>query len=383
MWRRTSMALRPLLGGPAPPPHLQNASPLVTLLRCNNPSAFTLDGTNTYIVGDGDRRVLIDTGDDRHSYAAALAALVRERHCRIEHIVLTHGHADHIGGLSHVLAALPGHRPRVWKHAGAPGDAALRSLHVEALVDGQVIAIPGATLRVLHTPGHTPDSASLLLAEECSAFVGDCVLGRGSAVFSSLRPYLASLRALIAVEPQRLYCGHGPIVGQLPQQAGDSTNSSPSGSERAPVVDSSESGTERLRRYLAHRMRRTEELIGALRERERGVQVESSSQRGWTVAELVDAQYQAEGTPFWLMPAARAVAALHMHALVEEGIAEAVSPASGDSVLASPASTGIAAGARRTNVSVDDDGIESTSDRRHTSSSTASQQRFRLRSSQA
>merc|ERR1712039_788200 len=80
------------------------------------------------------------------------------------------------------------------------------------LTDGQVVKTEGATLRVLHTPGHANDHAALVLEEEQAMFTGDNVLGTGTPVFRDLPLYLQSLQRMQSERPTVLYTSHGPMV---------------------------------------------------------------------------------------------------------------------------------------------------------------------------
>ena len=70
----------------------------------------------------------------------------------------------------------------------------------------------GATLKMHHTPGHAKDHLAIYLKEEDTLFSGDCVLGEGTVVFEDLLSYLQSLNKIIALNPTKLYTGHGPVV---------------------------------------------------------------------------------------------------------------------------------------------------------------------------
>ena len=151
----------------------------VVRVRAPNPSALTLDGTNTYVVGAW----VVDPGpaDERH-----LEAVHRAAGDGVEGVVLTHSHADHAEGA--VSLGAPVTLPR----------------------DGEEVG----PFRAVATPGHSPDSVCLLVRQVC--FTGDTVLGSGSVFIApgegSLSAYLDSLRRLRALELEVLCPGHGPYV---------------------------------------------------------------------------------------------------------------------------------------------------------------------------
>eukprot|EP00499_Haloplacidia_sp_CaronLabIsolate_P004573 CAMPEP_0196782708 /NCGR_PEP_ID=MMETSP1104-20130614/11915_1 /TAXON_ID=33652 /ORGANISM="Cafeteria sp., Strain Caron Lab Isolate" /LENGTH=325 /DNA_ID=CAMNT_0042152951 /DNA_START=9 /DNA_END=986 /DNA_ORIENTATION=+ len=234
-------------------PEWAKLSPLVTTVLGMNPGRFTLTGTNCYLVGSGSRRILIDTGEGREEYADVLRRAMDAAECGgIEHIVLTHHHYDHIGGVRQALA-LSGGACSVWKmplpegataHVSEGGKAAdakpspLEGLDVLPLVHGQVLRTEGASLRVVHTPGHTKDHVALLLEEDGSLFSGDCVLGIGSGVFEDLSAYMMSLHKLRELSPTALYPGHGPHT-----------------TDACALID----------KYIAHRQEREQQIVEALK----------------------------------------------------------------------------------------------------------------------
>ena len=76
----------------------------VTVALGQNPGVFTGPGTNTYLVGRGRRRLLLDPGEGRAAYLPVLERAMQRAGCEgLEGIVLTHSHVDHVGGVRSVL----------------------------------------------------------------------------------------------------------------------------------------------------------------------------------------------------------------------------------------------------------------------------------------
>ena len=206
-----------------------------------NPSAFTGPGTNTYLIGNGERRLLLDPGQGAAEYLPVLeAAIERAGDIAIQEIVLTHGHPDHIGGCEQVMERYG--ELRVSKFPW-PGIDDSYPFAVNPLADGDRVATEGATLRAVHTPGHAPDHLCYVFEEERALFSGDNVLGVGTTVIPSesgdLGAYMTSLDRLLAEQPKRIYPAHGPCI---------------------------EDGSAKIREYIAHREERDGQVLAAMAE---------------------------------------------------------------------------------------------------------------------
>ena len=216
-------------------PRTADLEPLVTRVLAPNPSPMTLDGTNTYVVGEpgSGQAVLVDPGPDDAAHLAAVEAALADRGARCVAVLVTHHHGDH------AEAALP------WAaHFGAQVAAATAEVagpRGRLLEPGERLTLAGTTFGVLPTPGHTADHLAFRL-ESGAVLVGDHVLGRGTSVVThpegDVVAYLESLRRVHAVGPSALYCGHGPELTRDP----------------GAVLDY----------YLAHRAFREEQLMSAL-----------------------------------------------------------------------------------------------------------------------
>lgn len=241
-------------------PDIDVLSPRVAVALGQNPSRFTGPGTNTYLVGTGPKRFLLDTGSGHDEYMPVLEEAITRVGCKeIEGIILTHAHPDHIGGVNQVrkhFGSMPVYK-LPWpadKIEGAPGmkrdstdskaltnPDTLADGHLEVLEHGDVIETEGAHLRAIFTPGHAPDHLCFLIEEERNIFSGDNVLGIGTTVIpaetGNLGDYMDSLERILAERPKQIYPAHGPRI---------------------------EAGVAKIEEYLSHRRDREQQVLDAL-----------------------------------------------------------------------------------------------------------------------
>ena len=260
-------APRPAEGG-----DIEEARRLAALriVRClaENPSPYTLSGTNTWVLG-GDPAYVVDPGPADERHVQRLVALL-ESLGGLGGIALTHDHDDHAGALGQLRARMPAPvAAAVLQPDGGEGQVQLR--------DGTEFG----PLRAIATPGHAPDHFAFVFGEAC--LTGDAVLGEGSVFLTpspgALAGYLDALRRLAKL-PLRVLCpGHGPPVWE-------------------PSV--------RLREYVEHRLEREQRLIAALGEGRRSTE------------DLLDGAWSEVPVP--LRPLAAVTLAAHLDKLGEEGL---------------------------------------------------------------
>jgi glyoxylase-like metal-dependent hydrolase (beta-lactamase superfamily II) len=179
--------------------------------------------TNTYLVGDRatGEAIVIDPGGEPDEI---LAFLAKER-LRCRQIVNTHGHFDHVSG-NRALRAATGaslliHEGDAPMLGQASSTARFFMLHAENspaadvyLSDQEELRVGKTLLRVVHTPGHSPGSVTLVAPG--MAFCGDLVfhgsVGRTDLPGGSEKVLLASIRKHIVTLPDDtvLHPGHGP-----------------------------------------------------------------------------------------------------------------------------------------------------------------------------
>jgi glyoxylase-like metal-dependent hydrolase (beta-lactamase superfamily II) len=192
-----------------------------------NPGPFTLEGTNTWILGTGPT-IVIDPGPDDAGHLLQVADEAEP----VAAVLLTHRHDDHAAGATRLAEAV-----------GAPVYAFRPEAGERPIRHDQAVEADGVSVRAVHTPGHTPDHLAFAVEGEGAMFTGDAVLGRGTSVVDppdgDMAAYVRSLRELRALAPRVLYPGHGPLVFEA---------------------------VRRLDEYLAHRAHRESQVVRALDE---------------------------------------------------------------------------------------------------------------------
>jgi glyoxylase-like metal-dependent hydrolase (beta-lactamase superfamily II) len=308
-----------------------------------------ITGTNTYLVGARNPRILIDTGMGLDAYIPILrSALLNPAYAKhsdatlpdVSDVILTHKHMDHVNGLPSVLLLLKQMwearnratgatyvAPRLHKfplsHKEGSEESSTHDSNLDKILSqlepgtyasatattivhdlsaGQILNTEdgSAPLEVLHTPGHTNDSICLLHTSDHALFSGDTVLGGSTAVFEDLKTYLGSLQAMVDSSGDgdkytKLYPAHGYVV---------------------------EDGLDTIRMYIKHRLERETRIVELLGSRpsshpelkKGGAEVDDDG--GWSINMIADVMYN--GIAPELIPPAKHSAKLHLQKLEQE-----------------------------------------------------------------
>lgn len=224
---------------------LEAVAPGIRRLAVRTPTLPPATHTNTYVIGHGQLWVVDPASpweDEQQRLQQALDQCIADGES-VEAIVLTHHHADHIGG----AAALRSHyQVPLFAHPETVPLVAW-STEVDALWEHEEVRMCGGRrIRAHYTPGHAPGHLTFQDLDSNALIAGDLVAGVGTIVIAphegDLGLYLDSLAAMQALGPSVLLPAHGDPM---------------------PHADAI------LGFYIAHRHQRTEQIRTALSHRGR------------------------------------------------------------------------------------------------------------------
>ncbi len=201
-----------------------------------NPGYMTDKGTNQYLLGREKITVIDVALPTEENIAGIMRQVEAMGGKKIDTILLTHIHRDHLGGAM-ALKEKSGARLGISRcRAGYLGSEDF------TYGEGDKLDYDGGELIVIHTPGHESGHCCFYEPGVQVLFTGDHILGRGTTVIpppdGNMTQYLESLRKLLPLKLRSLLPGHGPTI------------SDPYG---------------KINEYITHRLEREGQVLTALR----------------------------------------------------------------------------------------------------------------------
>ncbi|MFB6265203.1 MAG: MBL fold metallo-hydrolase, partial [Bradymonadaceae bacterium] len=182
--------------------------------------------TNIYLIGpaDGEDAAIVDGGGD----VDGLIGSAEEHDWTITRILQTHAHVDHVGGLNELVqridASIYLHPDERQVYDAAPQQGRMFGIDIDPLPDvdqyledGDRLEIAGATMEVLHLPGHSPGGIGFYFADAGVLFGGDVLfegsIGRVDLPGADPDAMELSLERLAELpDSTTVYPGHGPAT---------------------------------------------------------------------------------------------------------------------------------------------------------------------------
>ena len=199
-------------------------------------------GSNNYFVGDpAEEMILIDTGQHDRSWTQQILDYYESLgKPKITDIAITHGHADHYGGVDKLFDAMGEPDVRCHPKLTKTLETLVPKESIKPVKSREVLrAGGGAALRSIFTPGHSVDHVCFHFASERVLFTGDTILGSSSATVGDLSAYMKSLQLLTTFRHDVICPAHGAVVP-------------------APR------GRRLVQWYMSHRSQREEEVLSSL-----------------------------------------------------------------------------------------------------------------------
>lgn len=256
-----------LPAGAAPDGTLCEVAPNVRVVALRTPTLPPAVHTNCYVIGPTigtGPLLLVDPGSPYPESQQALDEILQSeaRDGRVATAaLLTHHHADHVGGARHLRKRWD---LEVLAHPLTATTGAARGL-VTRTVQGDALQLGDLELELVPTPGHAAGHLCVKVPSARATIAGDLVAGMGTILIDpdegDMIEYLASLERLAAAAPGALLPAHGPMISD---------------------------GVAKLASYREHRLMREQKIAAAL-----------ASVARATAEELVPMAYADTPAPFW------------------------------------------------------------------------------------
>jgi glyoxylase-like metal-dependent hydrolase (beta-lactamase superfamily II) len=159
----------------------------------------------SYLIADTENReaAVVDSSYN----ATEIIKTIKTKNLQLKYIINTHGHSDHTVGNTELQATFSD--ARIVVHKQSKLDSALK------VEDGDALTVGKISLKVIYTPGHTPDGICLLVDQEKlltgdTLFVGECGRtdlpgGNAKNLYDSLFTKLLKLPDSVEVYPGHDY----------------------------------------------------------------------------------------------------------------------------------------------------------------------------------
>ena len=174
--------------------------------------------TNTYLITKGDRAVIVDPGLD------FISILDEVKQYKVEAILITHGHVDHIDGCGYIEAPIyvgkedlinfSDNSRSLYKMSGMKPSYSNKNLNLIAVSDNEEIKLESFTFKAIHTPGHTAGGVCYYVENAGVVFSGDTLfrasIGRSDFKTSSTSALISSVKDKLFLLPDEtiVFPGH-------------------------------------------------------------------------------------------------------------------------------------------------------------------------------
>jgi len=162
--------------------------------------------TSVFVVAADTGTAVLDCATTESDVTEYIMPALNELGASPSLILASHFHGDHMGGLPHLAARFPDAEIAVFDPSRVKGCS---EKHIHAVKDGEILL---GCLRVLHLPGHSPDSIALLDERSGSLLSFDCLqafgIGQYGTGIANVADYLMSIEKASSENMEILVAAH-------------------------------------------------------------------------------------------------------------------------------------------------------------------------------